>query len=71
MPRIIRIETEERMSMWNYYIGVDDIDRAASEIAVEGGKIVFGPMETPGCELSLVGIDRQGAVFGLDGPKRG
>ena len=57
-------------SMWGYYIGVDDIDRAASEIEVQGGKIIMGPMEIPGGEYSLDGIDRQGAMFGLVGPKR-
>lgn len=57
------------MSMWGYYIGVDDIDRAAQEIQVQGGRIIMGPMEIPGGEYSLDGIDRQGAVFGLVGPK--
>ncbi len=57
-------------SMWGYYIGVDDIDRAAQEIEVQGGKIVMGPMEIPGGEYSLDAIDRQGAHFGLVGPKK-
>ena len=59
------------MSAWSYYIGVDDIDRAKHEVEVQGGKIVFGPMEIPGGEFSLDGIDRQGAHFGLVGPRKG
>jgi uncharacterized protein len=58
------------MSLWGYYIGVDDIDRAVEAIEVHGGKIIHGPMEIPGGEFSLDGIDRQGAVFGLVGPKK-
>ena len=57
------------VSLWCYYIGVDDIDRATREIEVQGGKIVMGPMEIPGGEFSLNGIDRQGAHFGLVGPR--
>ena len=56
-------------SLWGYYIGVDDIDRAVTAIEEQGGKIIHGPMEIPGGEYSLDGIDRQGAVFGLVGPK--
>ena len=58
------------MSLWGYYIGVDDIDRAIEAIKVQGGKIVHGPMEIPGGEFSLNGIDPQGAVFGLVGPRK-
>ncbi|MEO6718418.1 MAG: VOC family protein [Novosphingobium sp.] len=58
------------MSLWGYYIGVDDIDRAIEAIKVQGGKIIHGPMEIPGGEFSLDGIDPQGAVFGLVGPRK-
>lgn len=58
-------------SLWGYYIGVDDIDRAISAVNEQGGKIIHGPMEIPGGEFSLDGIDRQGAVFGLVGPRKG
>lgn len=57
-------------SLWNYYIGVDDIDRAAEAVKVQGGKIIEGPHQIPGGEYSLVGIDRLGAVFGLVGPRK-
>ncbi len=56
-------------SLWRYYIGVDDIDRAKSEVESGGGKVVDGPHEVPGGEFSLYGIDPQGAAFGLVGPR--
>jgi predicted enzyme related to lactoylglutathione lyase len=57
------------VSMWAYYIGVDDIDRAAKAVTDGGGKIFHGPMEIPGGEFSLMGADPQGAMFGLVGPR--
>jgi predicted enzyme related to lactoylglutathione lyase len=61
---------EMPMSAWSFYIGVDDIDRAAKAIEAQGGKIIMGPHEIPGGEFSLIGIDRQGANFGLVGPRK-
>ena len=58
-------------SVWSYYIGVDDIDRAAAAIGAEGGSIVNGPMEIPGGEFALNALDPQGAAFGLVGPRGG
>ena len=58
------------VSLWSYYIGVDDIDRAASAVTGGGGKIFHGPMEIPGGEFSLNGMDPQGAAFGLVGPRK-
>jgi len=57
-------------SAWGFYIGVDDIDRAAEAVKAGGGRILAGPMEIPGGELSLDGIDPQGAHFGLVGPRK-
>ena len=61
---------EMPVSMWSYYIGVDDIDRAVAAIGVAGGTVVHGPMEIPGGEYALNGIDPQGAAFGLVGPRK-
>jgi uncharacterized protein len=58
------------MSVWSYYIGVDDIDRAVSAVRDNGGQIVIEPMEIPGGEFSCNGMDPQGAMFGLVGPRR-
>ena len=57
-------------SMWTYYIGVDDIDRAAAAVTANGGRIVNGPHEIPGGEFSIVAIDPQDAAVGLVGPAR-
>lgn len=60
---------EAPVSFWTHYIGVDNIDRAVSAIEAGGGKVINGPMEIPGGEFALNGIDPQGAMFGLVGPK--
>ena len=56
---------------WVYYIGVDDIDRAAAAVKNGGGTVAHGPSEIPGGEYSAVCVDPQGAAFGLVGPKKG
>ena len=66
MPRMPDVPA----SMWNFYIGVDDIDRAADAVKAGGGQIVNGPMEIPGGEYALNGVDPQGALFGLVGPRK-
>jgi predicted enzyme related to lactoylglutathione lyase len=58
------------VSMWSYYFGVDDIDRAAEAINSGGGTIFNGPMEIPGGEYALNALDPQGASFGLVGPRK-
>ncbi len=57
-------------SIWNHYIGVVDIDRAAGAVTSGGGQVVNGPMEIPGGEYALNAIDPQGATFGLVGPRK-
>jgi predicted enzyme related to lactoylglutathione lyase len=66
MPRM----PEMPVSLWSFYFGVDDIDRAAKAITESGGKILNGPMEIPGGEFALNGLDPQGASFGLVGPRK-
>jgi predicted enzyme related to lactoylglutathione lyase len=66
MPRMPDVPA----SMWNFYIGVDDIDRAAEAVKSGGGQVVNGPMEIPGGEYALNGVDPQGALFGLVGPRK-
>ncbi|HUP67679.1 MAG TPA: VOC family protein [Sphingomicrobium sp.] len=58
------------VSKWTYYIGVDDIDRAAEAVKSGGGQLIDGPMEIPGGEFALHGVDPQGASFGLVGPRK-
>ena len=67
---IMRKPPQRPVSTWTFYIGVDDIDRAADAVTAGGGQILFGPMEIPGGEYSLNGMDPQGAAFGLVGPRK-
>lgn len=67
---IMRKPQQLPVSVWTYYVGVDDIDRAASAIKAGGGQILNGPMEIPGGEYALNAMDPQGAPFGLVGPRK-
>ncbi len=55
---------------WNFYIGVDDIDRAHAAITANGGTITSEPMEIPGGEFAMNAIDPQGAPVGFVGPRK-
>ncbi|WP_240913922.1 VOC family protein [Sphingomonas sp. HDW15A] len=55
---------------WTFYVGVDDIDRAAAAITEGGGQIISGPHEIPGGEISIDAFDPAGAHFGLVGPRK-
>jgi len=66
MPRM----PEMPVTLWTYYIGVDDIDRATGAVTASGGKILNGPMEIPGGEYAVNAMDPQGAAFGLVGPRQ-
>lgn len=55
--------------VWNFYIGVDDIDRARDAVAANGGTITNEPMEIPGGEYAMNAIDPQGAPVGFVGPR--
>lgn len=67
---LMRRMPQAPVPFWSYYIGVDDIDRAVAAIGAGGGQVVHGPQEIPGGEYSLNGIDPQGAMFGLVGPRK-
>ena len=56
--------------VWSFYIGVDDIDRAHAAVTANGGTVTSEPMEIPGGEYAMNGIDPQGAPFGLVGPRK-
>jgi predicted enzyme related to lactoylglutathione lyase len=66
MPRMPDVPA----SMWNFYIGVDDIDRAAEAVKAAGGQVFQEPIQIPGGEYALNGTDPQGALFGLVGPRK-
>ncbi|MEO5775231.1 MAG: VOC family protein [Sphingomicrobium sp.] len=67
---VMRKMPEMPVSLWSYYIGVDDIDRAVAAITSGGGNVMHGPMEIPGGEFALNAMDPQGAPFGLVGPRK-
>lgn len=58
-------------SVWSFYIGVDDIDRAAAAVTAGGGSLNGAIVQIPGGEFSVHCADPQGAAFGLVGPRKG
>lgn len=52
---------------WRYYFRVPSIAKARQTAEAKGGKIVMGPMEVPGGDHILIGLDPQGAEFALVG----
>jgi len=50
---------------WGLYILVSDVHASAELVKKLGGSVVIGPMEVPGGEFILQGIDPQGAAFAL------
>ena len=57
-------------SLWTFYVGVDDIDRAAAAVTAGGGKHLDKIQEIPGGDFSLHIEDPQGAAIGLVGPRK-
>lgn len=58
-------------SRWDFYIGVDDIDRAARAVEAGGGRLTGEIQQIPGGDYSVRVRDPQGAGFGLVGPRKG
>jgi predicted enzyme related to lactoylglutathione lyase len=54
---------------WSFYFRVPSITEAVKVIGEKGGQVVNGPMEVPGGDWVINGIDPQGAAFGLVGAK--
>jgi predicted enzyme related to lactoylglutathione lyase len=54
---------------WYHYFRVASIAKAAETIPAHGGKVMNGPMEVPGGDWIVQGIDPQGAMFSLVGGK--
>ena len=51
--------------IWQIYFRVPDITSAAERITSNGGRILNGPMEVPGGDWIVNGMDPQGAAFSL------
>lgn len=66
---IMRTMPEMPVSMWNHYFWVSSIDAAKAAVEANGGQVVNGPMQVPGDDWIIQGIDPQGAMFALVGSK--
>ena len=53
---------------WVSYVGVDDVDGAASKVRSLGGKILVPPADIPNVGRFAVVADPQGAIFNLFKP---
>jgi predicted enzyme related to lactoylglutathione lyase len=58
---------EMPVSMWSYYFRVANIDSAVEFVKGNGGQVLNGPMEVPGDEYVINGLDPQGAMFSIVG----
>jgi predicted enzyme related to lactoylglutathione lyase len=58
-------------SVWTFYVGVDDIDRAAAAATAAGGRHLGEIQQIPGGDYALHVADPQGAQIGLVGPRKG
>jgi uncharacterized protein len=56
---------------WQIYFRVPDVDAAVARITANGGQVLNGPMEVPGGDRVLNGMDPQGAAFSLYSKKAG
>jgi hypothetical protein len=54
---------------WGIYFRVPDINQAMEKIKANGGQITNGPMEVPGGDMIVNGMDPQGAHFSLHAKK--
>jgi hypothetical protein len=52
---------------WRFYVRVPSIAKAKETVEANGGKVAMGPMEVPGGDHILIGVDPQGAEFALVG----
>jgi predicted enzyme related to lactoylglutathione lyase len=56
---------------WLYYFAIDDVEAAARRVEAEGGRILDGPVAVPGDSWIVRCEDPQGAVFALEGSRKG
>ena len=50
---------------WTIYFRVPDVHEAAERVKANGGQVLNGPMEVPGGDWIVNGMDPQGAAFAL------
>ena len=52
---------------WRFYFRVPSVSKAKGTVEAKGGKVLVGPMEVPGGDHIVIGVDPQGAEFALVG----
>jgi predicted enzyme related to lactoylglutathione lyase len=50
---------------WSVYFRIDDVHAGAERVKANGGRVLNGPMEVPGGDWIVNGMDPQGAAFSL------
>ena len=55
---------------WLYYFNVEDIDAADGRIKEKNGQVLMGPHQVPGNLWIILGMDPQGAMFAVVGPRK-
>jgi len=60
---------EQPVPCWTFYFRVADVDRAVEAVTTSGGRVLGDPVEIPGGEFAVNGMDPQGAAFAFVGPR--
>jgi predicted enzyme related to lactoylglutathione lyase len=64
---IMPVMPETPAPMWNHYFWVPSIAAAKDAVEANGGQVINGPMQVPGDDWIIMGVDPQGAIFALVG----
>ena len=57
------------VAAWGCYFNVENIDAGVERVKANGGQIVHGPIQVPGGSWIAQGLDPQGVMFALVGPR--
>jgi uncharacterized protein len=60
-----------REAFWLFYFNIGDIDAGVERVRAGGGQILEGPFEMPGGHCIARCTDPQGAMFALEGRRKG
>ena len=65
-----RDQKNSPVPFWLFYFNVDNIDEAATRIKEKNGQLLMGPHQVPGDVWIILGLDPQGVMFALVGPRK-
>ena len=65
-----RDPSKSPVPFWLHYFNVKDIDAATTRIKEKRGQVIMGPHPVPGDLWIVLGIDPQGAMFSIVGPRK-